>query len=75
MSKEVSIFKTIQGLLNAEKDLKNLYEQTLKLYQEKKLTPQLCELRNMVSVSYLLIRQSLEIKSNSGVYYNYDYVK
>jgi hypothetical protein len=29
----------------------------------------------MVSVSYLLIKQSLEIKSNSGVFFNQDYVK
>ena len=40
--------------------LKKLYEKSLNLYNEKKLTPQLCELRNMVSVSYLLIKQSLE---------------
>ena len=75
MSKEVSIFKTINGLKLAEKKLKNLYEKTLKLYNEKKLTPQLCELRNMVSVSYLLIKQSLEIKFNSGVFFNQDYEK
>ena len=75
MSKEVSIFKTINVLKLAEKKLKNLYEKTLKLYNEKKLTPQLCELRNMVSVSYLLIKQSLEIKFNSGVFFNQDYEK
>mgnify|MGYP001187302167 CR=1 FL=1 len=75
MSKQVSIFKTYNGLLIAEKKLKKLYEKSLKLYNEKKLTPQLCELRNMVSVSYLLIKQSLEIKSNSGVFFNQDYVK
>ena len=63
------------GLLIAEKKLKKLYGKSLKLYNEKKLTPQLCELRNMVSVSYLLIKQSLEIKSNSGVFFNQDYVK
>ena len=43
------------------------------LYQKNKLTPQLCELRNMVSVAYLLINQAIEIKENKGVFYNNDY--
>jgi len=36
------------------------------------LTPELSELRNMVSVSHLLIKQSLQIKENRGVFYNLD---
>ena len=75
MSSNVGIFKTTIGLVDAEEKLKVLYDKTLKLYKQKKLTPQLCELRNMVSVSHLLIRQSIEIKSNKGVYFNYDYEK
>ncbi len=75
MSSNVGIFKTTIGLVDAEEKLKVLYDKTLNLYKQKKLTPQLCELRNMVSVSHLLIRQSIEIKSNKGVYFNYDYEK
>ena len=47
---------------------------TKTLYQENKLTPQLTTLRNMVSVSYLIIKQAQEAKENKGVFYNLDYV-
>ena len=75
MSSKVGIFKTVDSLLNAEIELRSLYFEMLELYNKKKLTPQLCELRNLVSISYLMIKQSIEIKHNSGVYYNHDYAK
>ena len=46
-----------------------------KLYNEKKLTYGLSELRNMVSVSYLMIKQAQQIKKNKGVFYIQDYDK
>ena len=73
MSNKAGIFKTKEGLEQASIELNNLYKETLDLYQKNKLTPQLCELRNMVSVAYLLINQALEIKENKGVFYNNDY--
>lgn len=75
MSSKVGIFKTVNSLVNAEIELRSLYFEMLELYNKKKLTPQLCELRNLVSISYLMIKQSIEIKHNSGVYYNHDYAK
>ena len=44
------------------------------LIKKNKLTPKLCELRNMVSVAYLLINQAQQIRENKGVFYNNDYV-
>jgi L-aspartate oxidase len=73
MSNKAGIFKTNEGLEQASIELNNLYKETLDLYRKNKLTPQLCELRNMVSVAYLLINQALEIKENKGVFYNNDY--
>ena len=73
MSQKVGIFKTNKGLKEASIELNLLYRETLELYQKNKLTPQLCELRNMVSVAYLLINQAIEIKENKGVFYNNDY--
>ena len=73
MSEKAGIFKTNKGLKEASIELNLLYTETLDLYQKNKLTPQLCELRNMVSVAYLLINQALEIKENKGVFYNNDY--
>jgi len=75
MSSNAGIFKTNKGLKEASKELNSLYTETLDLYQKNKLTPQLCELRNMVSVAYLLINQALQIKENKGVFYNNDYAK
>ena len=41
---------------------------------QNKLTLEVCELRNMVSVAYLMIKQSQELKENIGVFYNHDNV-
>jgi L-aspartate oxidase len=47
---------------------------TADLYQKIKLTPQLTTLRNLVSVAYLMVKQSQQQPQNKGVYYNQDYV-
>jgi L-aspartate oxidase len=43
------------------------------LYHQNELTNGLCELRNLVSIAYLITKQSQEIKENRGVFYNHDY--
>ena len=44
-----------------------------KVNNNNKLTYGLCELRNMVSIAYLITKQSQEISQNQGVFYNHDY--
>lgn len=73
MSDQVGIFKTTKGLLSAQKQIKHLYFEVVKLYNDNKLSPQICELRNMVSVAYVMVNQSLTITENKGVFYNQDY--
>ena len=73
MTKYVGIFKTDDGLERAEKKINNIYLKVQKLYHENKLTNGLCELRNMVSIAYLLTKQAQEIKVNKGVFYNQNY--
>ena len=75
MSTKVGIFKTSQGLVEAEMQLKNIFLETQRIYHQNKLTLGICELRNMVSVAYLMIKQSQELKQNKGVFYNQDYVE
>ena len=75
MSAKVGIFKTSQGLVEAEMQLKNIFMETQHIYHQNKLTLGICELRNMVSVAYLMIKQSQELKQNKGVFYNQDYVE
>jgi len=75
MSEQVGIFKTTDGLFAAQKIIKDLYFAVVDLYNSNKLSPQICELRNMVSVAYVLVNQSLELKENKGVFYNHNYGK
>lgn len=73
MSEQVGIFKTSAGLREAQNSIKELYFVVVDLYNENKLSPQLCELRNMVSVAYVLVNQSITINENKGVFYNHDF--
>ena len=73
MTRYVGIFKTDKGLKVAEKKINEIYCSVQVLYNQNKLNNGLSELRNMVSVAYLLIRQAQEIKENKGVFYNYNY--
>jgi len=72
MTNYVGIFKTYKGLKKAEKKINDIYDKVRRIYSENKLTNDLCELRNMVSIAYLMIKKSLEIKQNSGVFFNFD---
>ena len=73
MSEQVGIFKSTKGLLTAQKQIKHLYFEVVELYNINKLSPQICELRNMVSVAYVMVNQSLILTQNKGVFYNHDY--
>ena len=74
MSAHVGIIKSGDSLGLAEKALQDIYASTAALYQKNKLTPQLTTLRNLVSVAYLMVKQSQQHPENKGVYYNQDYV-
>ena len=73
MTKYVGIFKTNWGLKIAEKQIDQIYKAVNTIYNNNKLTYGLCELRNMVSIAYLITKQSQEITQNQGVFYNHDY--
>ncbi|MGA0373963.1 MAG: L-aspartate oxidase [Flavobacteriaceae bacterium] len=75
MTSKVGIFKTSIGLIEAEMELKNIFLETQDIYRQNKLTLGICELRNMVSVAYLMIKQSQDLNQNKGVFYNRDYVE
>ena len=50
-----------------------LWEETEQLYETTSLSPQLCELRNMITVSYLIVKGALFRKESRGLHYNTDY--
>ncbi|MDC3276491.1 L-aspartate oxidase [Flavobacteriaceae bacterium] len=73
MTKYVGIFKTNSGLKIAENRIDQIYKAINSIYNKNKLTYGLCELRNMVSIAYLITKQSQGITQNQGVFYNHDY--
>jgi L-aspartate oxidase len=68
----VGIVRSNTRLKRAIKHLDLIYNEVEDLYRESKITTSLCELRNMVNVAHLIIRQSLERTENKGGYYNID---
>ena len=44
-------------------------------YNKTKPNRELCELRNMIAVAYLVIKQGREIKESVGCHFNADYPK
>ncbi len=72
MSDLVSIVRSNERLELAKKKQQEIYEAVTELYNYSILSPQLSELRNLVNVSYLIIKQSLEMKVNKGAFYNKD---
>jgi L-aspartate oxidase len=73
MSDYVGIVRTNTRLDRAAKRLDLLWEETEALYQTTTLSPQLCELRNMTSVAYLIVKCAQFRKESRGLHFNTDY--
>lgn len=73
MSDYVGIVRTDVRLHRASKRIDLLWEETEALYEATTLSPQLCELRNMITVSYLIIKGAMFRKESRGLHYNTDY--
>ncbi len=69
MNDYVGIIRSTERLRRAAKRLNLLYEETEELYKRSKISPQLIELRNMISVGYLVVEQSRARRKNIGVFY------
>jgi L-aspartate oxidase len=70
MTEKVGIFKSNKSLIEAEYIISKIHKEVVLIYSKNKLTQKLSEIRNMVSISYLLIKQAQQIKINKGVFYN-----
>lgn len=69
MSNYVGIVRTDQRLNRASIRLKVLYEETEELYRRTKISPQLSELRNLITIAYLIVKQSQARTENRGGFY------
>jgi L-aspartate oxidase len=75
MNNYVGIVRSDLRLERAEKRLEIIYQETEKLYKESKLSKMLCELRNLINVSFLIIKSAQQRKESRGLHYTIDYPK
>lgn len=75
MSDYVGIVRNNERLHRANKRLDLLHEETETLYQRTVVSPQLCELRNMITVAYLVVKSAELRKESRGLHFNTDYPK
>ena len=73
MSTYVGIVRSNLRLHRAWTRLDLLYEETEDLFKRVKATREICELRNMINVGYLVTRQAIERKESRGLHFNVDY--
>jgi len=72
MSDLVGIVRSNDRLQIAKRKQREIFDAVTELYNYSKLSPELSELRNLVNVSYLIIKHSLTMKENKGAFYNKD---
>lgn len=73
MSDYVGIVRNNERLERANRRLDLLHEETEALYQKTRVSPQLCELRNMITVAYLVVKSAELRKESRGLHYNTDF--
>jgi L-aspartate oxidase len=73
MSDYVGIVRNDVRLQRAMKRLDLLFEETEKLYETTTVSPQLCELRNLITIGYLIVKSAEFRKESRGLHYNTDY--
>ena len=72
MSDLVGIVRSNERLIRALDHLDYIYQDTEKLYKKVTLSPQIVELRNLNTIAYLIVKQSMEMKQNKGAFFSLD---
>ncbi|MGN0211723.1 MAG: L-aspartate oxidase [Muribaculaceae bacterium] len=73
MATYVGIVRSNLRLHRAWNRLDILYEETEKLFKTSKVSRSICELRNIINVGYLIMRQAMERHESRGLHYRIDY--
>ena len=73
MSSYVGIVRSNLRLKRAMKRLEILYRETEDLFERSVVSREICELRNVISVAYLIIKQAIKRKESRGLHYTVDY--
>lgn len=73
MSDYVGIVRSNTRLQRAMRRLDMLHEETESLYEQTVVSPQLCQVRNLITVGYLIVKGASFRKESRGLHYNTDY--
>ena len=73
MSSYVGIVRSNLRLKRAMTRLEILFRETESLFDRSVVSREICELRNCISIAYLIIKQASARKESRGLHYNIDY--
>ena len=73
MGSYVGIVRSDLRLKRAWNRLDILYNETEQLFKTSKPSREICELRNLINVAYLIMRQAMERKESRGLHYTISY--
>lgn len=73
MTNYVGLVRSNLRLKRALDRLKIIYTETEELYQRSVITKQICELRNLINIGYLIIKAAMDRKESIGLHYSIDY--
>ena len=73
MTDYVGIVRTYTRLQRASKRLDLLHEEIETLYEKTAVSPQLCEVRNLITVGYLIVKEAQFRKESRGLHFITDY--
>jgi L-aspartate oxidase len=73
MSDYVGIVRNDIRLERAMRRIDLLHQETEELYKTTSVSPQLCELRNLITIGFLIVKSAQFRKESRGLHYNTDY--
>jgi len=73
MSSYVGIVRSNLRLKRAMDRLEILFNETEELFKKSILSQEICELRNLINVAYLIIKMATNRKESRGLHYSLDY--
>lgn len=73
MSNYVGIVRTNLRLQRANRRINLIHQETTDFYKKTKISPELCELRNLITIAYLIIKSAMQRKESRGLHYTLDY--
>ena len=75
MSNYVGIVRSDLRLKRALDRLEIIFRETEDIYEKSILTQKICELRNLITIAYIIIKMALKRKESRGLHFSIDYPK